>query len=180
MHNSIPDENILQSYPASCAIKCQQIILRDYGIDVSEDDLCRVAKENGWYDEKVGVYMHDNGKLLGCFGVDYHHSQNNSFLDIVQELNNNHRIIVNVNNDILSGNMKTCQHNEGNHAVIVVEVLNEIDSIRIMDTSIGDACKICPKDVFCKAWDESACYMLATQKPAIYKYDSSFKTMTVV
>lgn len=180
MHNGIPDENILQSYPASCAIKCQQIILRDYGVDVSEEDLCRIAKENGWYDENVGVYMHDNGKLLGCFGIDYHHSQNNSLRDIVQELSLNHRVIVNVNKDILNGNVKTCLHNEGNHAVIVDEVQNETGSIRIIDTSIGDARNTYPKELFCKAWEESVFYMLATETPATYKYDSASKSIVSI
>ena len=103
MHNIQPDENILQSSPASCAIKCQQIILRDYGIDVSEEDLCRIAKENGWYDEKVGVYMHDNGKLLGCFRVGYTHSQHNDLQTIRKELDLGHRIMVSINNAKLAG-----------------------------------------------------------------------------
>lgn len=180
MHNCYPDENILQSYPASCAIKCQQIILRDYGIDVSEEDLCRIAKENGWYDENVGVYMHDNGKLLGCFDIDYHHSQNNSLLDIVRELSYNHRIIVNVNKDILYGKVKTYLHNEGNHAVIIDEILDRNSTVRIIDTGIGDARKTYPNELFCKAWKESAFYMLTTEISAAYKYDSISKSMVSV
>lgn len=166
MHNNIPDKNILQSYPASCAIKCQQIILRDYGIDVSEEDLCRVAKENGWYDEKVGVYMHDNGKLLGCFGIGYHHSQGNDIAGIESEIRNTHRVMVNINHAKLAG--KHDRNGQACHAVIVYSLVD--DSVFVINPSTGIN-ESYSKELFEYAWKDSDNYMLATDSRAVFEYD---------
>lgn len=166
MHNNIPDENILQTHPASCAIKCQQIILRDYGIDVSEDDLCRIAKENGWYDENVGVYMHDNGKLLGCFGIGYHHSQGNDIAEIELEIRKTHRVMVNINHAKLAG--KHDQNGQACHAVIVYSLVN--DSVFVINPSTGIN-EYYSKDLFEDAWKDSDNYMLATDSKAVFEYD---------
>lgn len=173
MHNNLPDENILQSYPASCAIKCQQIILRDYGIDVSEEDLCRIAKEKGWYDEKSGVYMHDNGKLLGCFGVDYRHSQHNSLQTIQKELALGHRIMVSINHAKLAG--KQDIYNQASHSV-VVNAINEA-VVYVTNPGSGNPNERITVDVFTTAWEDSCCYMLYTCSKAIYMYDFASKTM---
>ena len=173
MHNNIPDENILQSYPASCAIKCQQIILRDYGIDVSEDDLCRIAKENRWYDENVGVFMHDNGKLLGCFGVTYHHSQNNTIDMLCSELSKGHRIMVNVSLPRLEGcYISGCG---ASHAIIVTSV--ESDAVSIINPSKGIMDEKIGRDIFYTAWKDSAFYMLSTNEHVMYKYSSGMHSM---
>lgn len=166
MHNDIPDENILQSYPASCAIKCQQIILRDYGIDVSEADLCRIAKENGWYDENVGVYMHDNGKLLGCFGVGYHHSQGNDLAEIESEIRRTHRVMVNINHAKLAGIYD--RNGQAYHAVIVSSLNG--NSVYIINPSTGIMNECYSKDLFEYAWKDSDNYMLATNSKAIFEY----------
>lgn len=167
MPNCIPDENILQSYPASCAIKCQQIILRDYGIDVSEADLCRIAKENGWYDENVGVYMHDNGKLLGSFNVAYHHSQNNGLNDIKKEISLGHRVMVNVN--LAKLHAKRDKNNESSHALLV----NNVDDsfIYLTNPANGIFNERHSRDFFDKAWKDSCRYMLATDTKAYFAYD---------
>ena len=39
---------VQQLYPDTCAIKSQQLILKDFGIDVSETQLVQTAKANGW------------------------------------------------------------------------------------------------------------------------------------
>lgn len=173
MHNNLPDENIQQSYPASCAIKCQQIILRDYGIDVSEEDLCRIAKENGWYDEKSGVYMHDNGKLLGCFGVDYRHSQHNNLQTIQNELALGHRIMVSINHAKLAG--KQDIYNQASHSV-VVNAINEA-VVYVSNPGSGNPNERITVDVFTTAWEDSCCYMLCTCSKAMYMYDFASKTM---
>ena len=173
MHDNLPDENILQSSPASCAIKCQQIILRDYGIDVSEEDLCRIAKEEGWYDEKAGVYMHDNGKLLGCFGVDYNHSQHNNLQTILKELSLGHRIMVSINHAKLAG--KQDIYNQASHSV-VVNAINDT-TVYVTNPGSGNPNERITVDVFTAAWKDSCYYMLYTCNKATYKYDPVTKTM---
>lgn len=173
MHKYIPDKNILQSYHASCAIKCQQIILRDYGIEVSEEDLCRIAKENGWYDENVGVYMHDNGKLLGCFGVGFNHSQNNTLQTMQMELTLEHRVMVNVNHAKLAGKLDI--NNQASHSVVV----NSVDDtcVYVSNPGSGNPNESYPIDMFCMAWKDSCFYLLSTMEKAIYKYEPIRKIM---
>lgn len=173
MPKSIPDKNILQSYPASCAIKCQQIILRDYGIDISEEDLCRIAKENGWYDENVGVYMHDNGKLLECFGIEFKHSQYNTLQIIQTELALEHRVMVNVNHAKLAG--KEDIYNQASHSVVV----NAVDDtyVYVSNPGSGNPQEYFLVEVFCTAWKDSCFYMLSTVKKALYKYEPIQKLM---
>ena len=173
MHDNLPDENILQSSPASCAIKCQQIILRDYGIDVSEEDLCRIAKVNGWYDEKVGVYMHDNGKLLGCFGVGYTHSQHNDLQTIRKELALGHSIMVSVNQAKLAE--KPDIHNQASHSVVVNAMNDTI--VYITNPGSGNPYESIMIGLFITAWEDSCCYMLHTCDKAIYMYDPVLKIM---
>lgn len=176
MHNNIPDENILQSYPASCAIKCQQIILRDYGIDVSEDDLCRIAKENGWYDENVGVYMHDNGKLLGCFDVGFTHSQYNTMQTMQRELALGRRVMVNINHAKLAG--KQDIYDQASHSVVV----NAVDDtyVYVSNPGSGNPNEKYPVDIFYIAWKDSCFYMLSTVEKAPYQYDSISRYMVEV
>ena len=59
----IPD--IQQQYPDSCAIKSQQIILNEFGIDVNEDQLVQFSYEQGWYNaDGTGTAAGDVGNLL--------------------------------------------------------------------------------------------------------------------
>ena len=59
----IPD--IQQQYPDSCAIKSQQIILNEFGIDVNEDQLVQFSYEHGWYNaDGTGTAAEDVGNLL--------------------------------------------------------------------------------------------------------------------
>ena len=60
------DPVIYQGNEGVCAIRSQQIILRDYGIDVSLDELKQYAITNGWYDSSPegGTPMWAIGNLL--------------------------------------------------------------------------------------------------------------------
>ena len=173
MYNFEPDENILQTYPASCAIKCQQIILYSYGIDVSETDLCRIGKENGWYDENIGVYMHDNGYLLGCFGIKYKHSQRNKLKDLQIELELGHKVMVSVNQAKLAN--KADIYNQASHSVLV-NVINS-SFVYVMNPSSGNSNERYPTSLFYEAWRDSCFYMLSTCEKAPYQYDSQTKRM---
>lgn len=167
------DSNIKQCSKASCAIKCQQLIMHDYGIDIPEKDLCNLAEEYGWYNIHEGVHMHDNGKLLGSFGIEYHHSQGNNLNDITNEIRQCHRIMVNVNSVKLSG-AESC-HMEACHSVI----LSGIDEkfVYITDPAHGCINKPYTIDIFMHAWSDSYYYLLATNISAPFEYDPISKTM---
>lgn len=177
MSTVICDLNIKQDLPTSCAIRCQQIILRDYGIDVSEKELRDIATQNGWYEETVGMYMRNNGKLLGCFGIDYHHSQYNDIISIQNELSRGHRVMVNLNKAKLFGEKEKEGHHEACHAVVVTQISSEDGWVLVMDPAMGDARQRHSLQTFKESWEDSNCYMLATKEKATYCYDANSQTM---
>lgn len=171
------DINLLQKSAASCAIKCQQIIMRDYGIDVSEDSLCGIANRYGWYNEAAGMRMSDNGKLLGCFGIAYHHSQSNSVQDIRREIDEGHRVMVNVNRHKLYDDNRFRNVCEASHAVIVRDIDLSRNVVVLTNPATGHIAETYALEIFDKAWIDSCRYMLATVSPAKYEYDSHTRSM---
>lgn len=163
-----PIADLKQKYPDSCAIKCQELILRDYGIIVNEDELIAIAKRYGWFKDGVGVYMRHNGLLLAGFGIEYKHSQGNTLEAISRELFLSHRIMVNVNSQKLLPETLIKLHEEACHAVLVTGIENE--NIIIIDPTDGSPNKRISRDKFLAAWKDSDCYMLTTIiAPTIYQ-----------
>ena len=173
------DPNIRQELSSSCAIKCQQLILRDYGINVSEKDLRDIASLYGWYTEEEGVFMRNNGKLLGCFGIDYHHSQGNTIWMLKEELSKRHCVMVNLNHVKLSGEIVAGSYSdEACHAVIVSQVvIGRKGTVSVINPASGQVNQKCKMRSFLSAWEDSKNYMLATNIPALYKYDIASKSM---
>jgi hypothetical protein len=59
-----------QSYPDTCAIRCQEYILTQFwGYPIDEGALVREAKEQGWYTPGGGTQPQDVGNLLELHGV---------------------------------------------------------------------------------------------------------------
>ena len=102
---NIKDLNILQPDDHSCALRAQQIILRDYGIDIPFEDLEQIAKNAGYYSDS-GTYQHDMGKVLEMAGVGMHQIEGGTVYDLTNELAQGHRIIVSVDADELWYNNK--------------------------------------------------------------------------
>lgn len=46
---ALENNSIQQEYADTCAIKSQQLILNDFGVPVSEDQLVQYSIEHGWY-----------------------------------------------------------------------------------------------------------------------------------
>ncbi len=82
-----------QSYDNTCAIVAQQGILESHGIVVSEDELMRIAAQNGWFTQD-GTLMNDMGELLEHFGIDIDYGSNASIHDLVAQLSQGEKVIV--------------------------------------------------------------------------------------
>ncbi len=171
------DPNIIQDLPTSCAIKCEQLMMRDYGYDVSEQDLRTIAESHGWYDVNEGVRMNDNGKLLGCFGINYRHSQFNDLDTLKKEILRRHRVMVNVNRNKLLGIITPNDKNEACHAILVTAVDENDEFVKITDPANGDVNRKHNIHNFVKAWEDSLFYMLATEYAALYEYEPLSRTM---
>ena len=67
---ALENNSIQQEYADTCAIKSQQLILNDFGVPVSEDQLVQYSIEHGWYSgDGTGTQMGDVGKLLAEAGI---------------------------------------------------------------------------------------------------------------
>lgn len=185
------DPLICQGNEGVCAIRSQQIILRDYGIDISLEELKQFAIQNGWYDPsgEGGTPMGAVGALLASCGVEVRQDINCTVYDLVNELAQGHRIIVGVDANELwadrSGSLidKTTawfedvfNGEQANHALVVagVEVNpNDPEDVKVIltDPGTGDLRIEYTLDQFMDAWDDSDCFMVSTTTPAPYQYD---------
>ena len=183
------DPMIFQGNEGICAIRSQQIILRDYGIDVSIDELKQFATQNGWYDPKGGTPMGYIGNILESCNVHCRQDAGCTVYDLVNELSQGHRVIVAVDanelwadrendtikqtkewfNDVFKGNTP-------NHALVVagVEVNpQDPDDVKVVltDPGTGDLRIEYDLDDFMDAWEDSDCFMTTTTEPAPLQYD---------
>ena len=76
--------NVEQAFSDTCAIKSQQLILEDFGINVTEADLVRTAAEHGWYNG--GTLPQDVGKLLELADIPVTRQEGANVCNLVNEL----------------------------------------------------------------------------------------------
>ena len=182
---------IYQGNEGVCAIRSQQIILRDYGIDVSLDELKQYAIVNGWYDPSPegGTPMWAIGNLLISCNVSCSQSVDNTVYDLINELAQGHRIIVGVdanelwadrNHDIVSGAKEWFKDffkgDTPNHALVVAGVDVNPDNpndvkVILTDPGTGDLRIEYELSDFMDAWKDSSCFMVSTDAPAPLQYD---------
>lgn len=170
----------------SCGLRSQQIILRDFGIDIPFEDLEKYALDAGVYSEN-GTYTYDIGKVLEMAGVGMHQVKGSTMYDLTSELAQGHRVIVSVDADELWHNntfkgkvtnwlSDVFGHQGGNHALIVagieVNPSNPSDiQVVLTDPGAGHLRIEYPLKQFMDAWKDSNCFMAATDCPAPYQYD---------
>lgn len=172
----------------SCALRSQQIVLRDFGIDIPFEDLEKYALDAGVYTEN-GTYTYDIGKVVEMAGVGMHQVQGSTIYDLTNELVQGHRIIVSVDanelwyNDSIGGKLSNWFNDVfgsqgGNHALIVAGVeVNPADpndvKVVLTDPGAGHLRIEYPLDQFMDAWQDSNYFMAATDLAAPYQYDAS-------
>jgi len=185
------DPIVYQGPEGVCAIRSQQIILRDYGIDISLEELKDFAIQNGWYDPSPegGTPTWAIGNLLLSCNVPCQQSDGNTVYDLVNELAQGHRIIVGVDanelwadreHNLLKGAkewFKDCFSGETpNHALVVAGVnVNPDDpsdvKVILTDPGTGDLRIEYELKDFMDAWEDSNCFMVSTDTPAPFQYD---------
>lgn len=160
-----------QYYPDTCAFQSQALILNEYGIHVTQEDLIQIAKEQGWYVDGYGTPMDKVGKMLEHFGVDTSITEGNNIFNLINELAQGHRVLVTVD----SGELWNPGWKEGledwiggekaDHALLVVGAdTSDPQNIRIIvtDPGNGNTQYAYSEKQFLDAWKDSNCYMTST------------------
>jgi len=177
------DPSVYQFYDDTCAIQSQHLILQQYGIDVSQEELIQIAKDNGWYAEGYGTPMVMVGKLLEYYGVDIHGSQGNNIFNLANELAQGHQVIVGVDAYELvypeeTQDWDTLYGEKANHALVVVGIdTSDPDDVQVIvtDPGTGNRQMAYPATQFIDAWRDSDCFMVTTEtvpSNPIWNYNS--------
>ena len=164
------DPSVYQYYDDTCAIQSQHLILEQYGIHVSQEELIEIAKTNGWYAEGYGTPMEMVGKLLEYYGIDIHGSQGNNIFNLANELAQGHQVIVGVDAfELISPeetkDWDTIYGEQPNHALVVVGVdTTDPDNVQVIvtDPGTGNRRMAYPAEQFLDAWKDSDCFMVTT------------------
>lgn len=169
----VPD--IQQQYPDSCAIKSQQIILNEFGIDVNEDQLVQFSYEQGWYHaDGTGTAAEDVGNLLETANIPVTRQDDANVFNLVSELSQGHKVIVGVDSEELWGNKFMAwlkdffMGDTPDHALVVAGIdTSDPDNVMVIvdDPGSGEYHKAYPLDQFMDAWSDAQCYMVSTDIP---------------
>lgn len=178
-HATGRDENLFQGNQPTCAIRSQEIVLRDFGIQIPQEELIKYASEQGWYDG--GTPMECVGNLLDTCNVSTHRVEGASIYDLINELNAGHRVIVGVDaHEIWEdqgpiGNWLAKHIKDPNHALIVTSLNVDLEdpsktTVLLTDPGSGEIIE-CPYDKYAHAWKDANCFMVATDEAAPYQYN---------
>lgn len=168
-------DDIQQHHAKDCAVRSQEIVLRDFGINENEDDLCTEAENAGWFSEDGGTPLRDVGNLLESHGVPVTRCDNANVFNLTSELAQGHRIIVAVDSAELWGDrteqqfVDMTQGEMPDHALIVAGIDTSDPNnpqVILTDPGSGAEAQPYPMDQFVDAWQDSRCYMVSTDIPA--------------
>ncbi len=171
---------VQQHYEDTCAIRCQELILRDFGVNVPEDALRREAATCGWYEPGGGTNPRDVGNLLELHGVPVHRYEDATIFNLTGELAQGHKVIVGVDSGEL-WNAGLFEHVEdqlglsgADHALLVsgIDTSDPAQAkVILTDPGSGDVAKTYPLEQFVEAWKDSRCFMVATAEPAPLEFN---------
>ena len=178
VHGTPPDASsaeIQQRYQDTCAVRSQEIVLRDFGVHVSEDQLRAEAMANGWYAPDGGTPAAAVGNLLELHGVGVNRFENANIFNLQNELAQGHRVIVGVDSGELwnAGFMEKLEDKVGmsgaDHALVVSSIdTTDPDHVKVVltDPGTGQVAAVYTQEQFQNAWKDSNCLMIATTEAA--------------
>ncbi len=175
------DPDTYQWEKDTCAIRSQEIVLRSFGVFVPQDELIAQAEVHGWYSKGHGTSISDVGNLLDVYNVPNHRVADANIFNLIDELGHGHKVIVGVDIHELYGNSFWQSVKESlvgktpNHAMIVsgIDTSNpDKPMVTLTDPGTGKTLFECPYEKFLSAWDDSSCFMVATNNAAPLEYNT--------
>lgn len=178
--NNYVSPNVNQGYSDTCAVRSQQLVLNDFGIPVTQEDLIKEATQHGWYAQGEGTPMEYVGNLLENHGVEVNRLENANIFNLTNELAQGHKVIIGVDANELWNNGFWQQTKDSvigetpNHALIVAGIdTSDPQNVQVIlkDPGTGDVAKAYPMEQFMDAWKDSHCFMVSTEEPAPLKFN---------
>lgn len=165
-----------QSYADTCAIRCQEYIIRQYtGLDLPEKFYVDEARAHGWYQPGHGTQADEIGNLLEIHNIPVHRYLDANVFNLTGELAQGHKVIVGVHADDLWSNNSLTRDirnalgfTEGDHAVVVTGIDTHDPAhiqVIVSDPGTGEVAAHYPIEQFVSAWREAHFYMVSTQAP---------------
>lgn len=165
-----------QSEEHSCAVRCQEFIIRQYtGADAPEQLFIDESRAHGWYEDGVGTKPADIGKLLELHGIPVNRYYDAHPLQLAGELFSGHKVIIGVdsyelqhNDHLLRDLGHVFNYGTADHAVVVSGIdTSDRDNVQVIisDPGTGEAAARYPLGQFIDAWRDSHFFMVATQEP---------------
>ncbi len=173
----IVSPDVQQTYNDTCAIKSQQLILNDFGVNVSEEQLIQQAEQLDIYAPGSGTSPADVGKLLEMNGVSCTQHANASIYDLTSALAQGQKVIIGVDSGELWSNDKFTDLFKGeqaDHALIVAGIdTTDPENVQVIltDPGTGEEGARYPMDQFVDAWRDSGNFMVTTDAPAPLAYN---------
>lgn len=178
--NNYVSPNIDQGYSDTCAVRSQQLVLNDFGIPVTQEDLIKEATQHGWYTQGEGTPLEFVGNLLEDHGVQVNRFKDANIYNLTNELAQGHKVIIGVDanelwhNGFLQEAKDSIMGNTPNHALIVAGIdTSDTNHVQVIleDPGTGDVAKAYPMEQFMDAWKDSHYYMVSTQEPVPLVYN---------
>lgn len=146
-----------------CAVKAQQMVLHNYGIEASVEELTALAKKQGWFEEGKGSAFDFVGELLNHYGVESVQMRNAGVYHIMHELSQGHKIIVGVDADAADDN------GQAQHVMLVAGIdTTDPDNLKVVvrDPSHPEQDTTYLATDFMEHWKHTGCFMVSTKQPA--------------
>lgn len=157
-----------QEQDMSCAVAVQTDILRDFGVNVSEEEMREYGKECGIFSETEGTRLEHVGDLLEkynipvertCFDPD---DMENNIRCLLEAKANGEKVIIGVDAGILNHSFVT-----SGHAIEFKDITNDCYGnvyVQVDDPAFpnGQNAPI-PLHDFCEAWGRYGCFSAITR-----------------
>lgn len=146
-----------------CAIKCEGIALRHFGLEVADEELQKQSADNGWL-QPEGTALHNIGRLSGMRGLSVSHRYHCSCFDVDEALSEGYMVLAVVDGNELTGDDASEQKKDDqvgltpNHVVVVRSLAT--DSITITDPATQRPYDTYPLSQFLDAWNDSTCSLI--------------------
>lgn len=156
-----------------CAIRCEGYALRALGIEITDEELEKEAKERGLI-KPEGTPLHCIGLLSEKYGLFAARRYNCTINDIILALEKGEIIIAAIDSTELDQTSEEADSNDRekgeipNHALVIQSIDINNGTIDLFEPGVSILSQTYPLDVFQNAWNDSANYLVILSNQCNY------------